>query len=63
MTCLTFLLLLTVLLWVGIIQLLNSRSSSGKLARMFARGLIKKFVGRRDEKPVVHEHGGDQQTQ
>jgi hypothetical protein len=62
MTCFTFLLLLIVLFWIGTIQLLNSRSSSGKLARLFARGLIKKFVGRRDEKPAVHEPGGDQRT-
>ncbi|OWK45543.1 hypothetical protein [Fimbriiglobus ruber] len=62
MSCWTLLLMLSVLFWVGVIQLLNSRSSAGKLARMFVRGLIKKLVGRSDEKSVIHENGNAKQA-
>jgi hypothetical protein len=49
MSCLTFLLLLIVFGWIALLQLLNSGSKSGELARKFADGLIEKCVGPRKE--------------
>ena len=49
MTCLTFTLLLIVLGWIAFVQILNSSSKAGRLARLFVRGVIEKVVGRRGD--------------
>jgi hypothetical protein len=51
MSFLTFILLISGLLWLATIHLLNSSTHAGELARLFVRGLIERITGTRERLP------------
>lgn len=60
MSCLTFALLLAVFSGIGIVQIVNSQSKAGELARLLAAGLIARAVGRhREQSPASQDNEKD----